>query len=120
HGDRVTIFGGWGAYEQGWAAVEPCLDWAVSRYSESWLDRENLLEGVDQGIAYSVEESDPLLRRRTRTVGEELAELLRVGRISRRRGAAEVAVGDGVGPRSPLHGDFADDAVGANRNGGVQ
>ena len=23
----VTIFGGWGAYEQGWAAVEPRLEW---------------------------------------------------------------------------------------------
>jgi ketosteroid isomerase-like protein len=55
HRDDVTIFGGWGAYEQGWAAVEPRLDWAASRYSEGWLDRENLLEGVDQDIAYSVD-----------------------------------------------------------------
>ncbi len=51
----VTIFGGWGAYEQGWAAVEPRLEWAASRYSEGWLDRENLLEGVDQAVAYSVD-----------------------------------------------------------------
>ena len=49
--DDVTIFGGWGAYEQGWAAVEPRLEWAASRYSEGWLDRENLLEGVDQAVA---------------------------------------------------------------------
>jgi hypothetical protein len=55
HRDDVTIFGGWGACEQGWAAVEPRLDWAASRYSEGWLDRENLLEGVDQDIAYSVD-----------------------------------------------------------------
>ena len=55
HADDVMIFGGWGAYEQGWAAVEPRLDWAASRYAEGWLDRENLLEGVDQDIAYSVD-----------------------------------------------------------------
>lgn len=53
--DDVVIFGGWGAYEQGWTAVEPRLDWAGSRYSEGWLDHENLLEGVDQHIAYSVD-----------------------------------------------------------------
>ena len=53
--DDVMIFGGWGAYEQGWAAVEPRLEWAASRYSEGWLDRENLLEGVDQAVAYSVD-----------------------------------------------------------------
>jgi hypothetical protein len=52
--DDVTIFGGWGAYEQGWAAVER-LERAASRYSEGWLDRENLLEGVDQDIGYPVE-----------------------------------------------------------------
>ncbi len=55
HRDDVTIFGGWGACEQGWAGVEPRLDWAASRYSEGWFDRENLLEGVDQDIAYSVD-----------------------------------------------------------------
>ena len=30
-GDDVTIFGGFGAYERGWAAVGPRLDWAASR-----------------------------------------------------------------------------------------
>jgi len=55
HADDVMIFGGWGAWEQGWAAVEPRLDWAASRYAEGWLDRENLLDGVDQDIAYSVD-----------------------------------------------------------------
>jgi hypothetical protein len=58
HGDDVTVFGGWGAYEQGWAAVEPRLDWAAlaaSRYSEGELDRENLLEGVDHEIAYPID-----------------------------------------------------------------
>ena len=54
HAEDATIFGGWGAYEQGWAAVESRLDWAASRYSEGWLERENLLEGVNQDIGYSV------------------------------------------------------------------
>ena len=30
-GDDVTIFGGFGAYERGWAEVGPRLDWAASR-----------------------------------------------------------------------------------------
>ena len=51
----MTIFGAWGAYGQSWAAIEPRLDWAASRYSEGWLDRENLLEGVDRAVAYSVD-----------------------------------------------------------------
>ena len=55
HADDVTIFGGWGAYEQGWAEVEPRLEWAASRYSKGWLDRENLLDGVDQAVGYSVD-----------------------------------------------------------------
>jgi hypothetical protein len=55
HRDDVTIFGGWGAYEQGWAAVEPRLEWAASRYSDGWFDSENLLERIDQDIAYSVD-----------------------------------------------------------------
>ena len=46
--DDVTIFGGWGGYEQGWAEVGPRLDWAASRYSEGWLDQENLGQGIDQ------------------------------------------------------------------------
>ncbi len=32
HADDVTIFGGWGAYEQGWDAVSRRLDWAASRH----------------------------------------------------------------------------------------
>ena len=32
HQPDVTIFGGWGAYEQGWEAVGPRLDWAAARY----------------------------------------------------------------------------------------
>jgi hypothetical protein len=35
-------------------AIEARFDWAASQDSEGWLDRENLHEGVDQGIAYSV------------------------------------------------------------------
>ena len=55
HGDDVVIFGGWGAWEQGWAAVGPRLDWAAARYRDGWLDRENLLRAVGPDIAYSVD-----------------------------------------------------------------
>jgi hypothetical protein len=34
---------------------KPRLEWAADRYAEGWLDRENLLEGVDQDIAYSAD-----------------------------------------------------------------
>jgi hypothetical protein len=49
--DDVTIFGGWGASEQGWAEVGPRIDWAASRYSKGWLDQENLHQGMDGDIA---------------------------------------------------------------------
>jgi len=32
HAADVTIFGGWGAYEQGWEQVGPRLDWAAARF----------------------------------------------------------------------------------------
>ncbi len=32
HTDDVTIFGGYGAYEQGWDQVGPRLDWAAARF----------------------------------------------------------------------------------------
>ncbi len=36
--------------------VEPRLEWAAARYAEGgWFERENLLEGVDQNLAYSVD-----------------------------------------------------------------
>jgi hypothetical protein len=44
-----------GHYEQDWTAVQPRLDRAASRYAEGWLDRENVVEGIDPHIAYSVD-----------------------------------------------------------------
>jgi ketosteroid isomerase-like protein len=53
--DRVSIFGGWGAYEQGWSAVEARLAWAASRYSDGEVEIENLASWVDQGVACTVD-----------------------------------------------------------------
>jgi ketosteroid isomerase-like protein len=53
--DDVTIFGAWGAWEQGWAAVGPRLDWAASRFAHGRIDRHNLFRAADQDIAFSVD-----------------------------------------------------------------
>jgi ketosteroid isomerase-like protein len=53
--DDVTIFGGWGAYEQGWDAVSARLDWAASRFGEGRVDVDNLATGVSGDLAYSID-----------------------------------------------------------------
>ncbi len=55
HADDVTIFGGWGAYEQGWDAVSRRLDWAASRFGEGHVDIDNLAAGSSGDLAYSVD-----------------------------------------------------------------
>ena len=39
HGDDVTIYGGYGAYERGWAAVSARLAWAASRFAGAGTGR---------------------------------------------------------------------------------
>jgi ketosteroid isomerase-like protein len=51
----VTIFGGWGGYEQGWDAVSRRLDWAASRFGEGHVDIGNLAAGSSGDLAYSID-----------------------------------------------------------------
>ncbi len=53
--DDVTIFGGWGAYEQGWDAVSRRLDWAASRFGKGHIDIDNLAAGSSGDLAYSID-----------------------------------------------------------------
>ena len=55
HADDVTIFGGWGGYEQGWDAVSGRLDWAASRFGEGHVDIGNLAAGSSGDLAYSID-----------------------------------------------------------------
>lgn len=54
HADDVTIFGGWGAYEQGWAQVGPRLEWGATRYRGGHMDFELLSLTLSGELAYSV------------------------------------------------------------------
>lgn len=50
----VTIFGGWGAYERGWAQVERRLEWAAARWHGGLTDFELLAEGASGAVAYTI------------------------------------------------------------------
>jgi ketosteroid isomerase-like protein len=81
--DDVTIFGGWGAYEQGWVAVSRRLDWAASRFGQRNVDIDNLAAGSNGDLAYSID-----IERNVALVdGPERPETaLRVTHICRRAG----------------------------------
>src|SRR6266704_368512 len=49
----VTIFGGWGAYEQGWEQVGPRLDWAAERFRGGAVACELLAQGIGGDLAYT-------------------------------------------------------------------
>ena len=54
--DDVTIFGAFGAYERGWAAVGPRLDWAASRFAADnpTVRYEPLAAGSSGDLGYAV------------------------------------------------------------------
>jgi len=54
HADDVTIFGGWGAYEQGWEQVGPRLDWAAARFLGGTLTYQRLAQGMSGDLAYTI------------------------------------------------------------------
>jgi ketosteroid isomerase-like protein len=82
HQDDVTIFGGWGAYELGWAEVGARLDWAASRFGGGHLRQEIIASGTSGDLGYTV----CLERGLARVAGQsgEAPVVLRVTQIYRR------------------------------------
>jgi ketosteroid isomerase-like protein len=80
--EEVTIFGAWGAYEQGWTDVEPRLHWAAARFATGGTQQEILSMGSSGDLGYSV----ALERGQVRLAGESAAApmLLRVTHVYRR------------------------------------
>lgn len=84
--DDVTIMGGWGAFERGWAEVRSRYDWAAARFrpSNAKLRVEYLASGASGDLAYTVaiERSESLI------VGQERQRLqeLRVTHLFRKEG----------------------------------
>jgi ketosteroid isomerase-like protein len=51
---HVSIFGGRGAYEQGWDQVGPRLDWAASGFASGHTEQEVLSTGCSGDVGYTV------------------------------------------------------------------
>jgi ketosteroid isomerase-like protein len=96
HVDDVTIFGGFGAYEQGWAEVSSRLDWAVARYHSGTLTFQRLSQGRSGDLAYTIW----LEKQVARLVGQEedCPAVLRVTHLYRRE--------EGVWKIIHRHADF--------------
>jgi ketosteroid isomerase-like protein len=54
HGEDVTIFGGWGAYERGWDAVGPRLAWAAGRFAGGQVTYKPLAAGSSGDLGYAI------------------------------------------------------------------
>src|SRR5215469_6755422 len=54
HAEDVTIFGGFGAYEQGWEQVSSRLEWAAAAFHEGHSTIEMLSMGASGDLAYAV------------------------------------------------------------------
>lgn len=82
HGEDVTIFGGWGAYERGWEQVGPRLAWAAARFAGGEQTYHLLSSGASGDLAYTV----ALEQSQVRLVGQDLPApmLLRVTHLYRR------------------------------------
>jgi ketosteroid isomerase-like protein len=57
HREDVTVFGGFGGFERGWAEVGPRLEWAASQFSGGTYSQENLsaIVGTDVACLLSLE-----------------------------------------------------------------
>ena len=54
HADDVTIFGAWGAYEQGWEQVAPRLEWAAARFRGGHINFEPLAFAISGDLAHTI------------------------------------------------------------------
>ncbi|MDQ2785089.1 MAG: nuclear transport factor 2 family protein [Chloroflexota bacterium] len=85
HTDAITMFGGYGGSEQGWAAVSERYTWAAARNAEGAIQPELIAWHVTPEMAYTV----AIERGEVRSSGgQEFApKALRVTEIFRREGA---------------------------------
>ena len=51
HREDVTVFGGFGGFERGWAEVGPRLEWAASQFSRGSYSQEQLSATVGTDVA---------------------------------------------------------------------
>ncbi len=86
HGEDATVFGAWGAYEQGREAVGPRLAWAASRFGGGEIAYEPLASGTSGDLGYAI----GLERGTVRVAGQEEPRplLLRVTHLFRREDGA--------------------------------
>lgn len=85
HTEEITMFGGYGGSEQGWAAVEDRYTWAATRNAEGAVRSEIIACHVTPEMAYTVAIERGEVRPRG---GEQFApKTLRVTEIFRREGA---------------------------------
>ncbi len=84
HADDITIFGGFGGLERGWAEVEPRLDWAASQFAGGSVNEEDIsvTVGPDLACIVTIERYDARLK-----VGASFKESLRVTQLFRREAA---------------------------------
>lgn len=84
NGREVTIFGGWGAYEKGWAQVGPRYEWAAARFQDSnaqvTVQYISVVSSGDLAYTVSIERS----RVRLADQAEAMPMALRVTHIFRR------------------------------------
>ena len=82
HADDVTIMGGFGAFERGWAAVGPRLEWACSQFRDGVQERENVTTffGDDVGYLVSIDRNEACVG----SSGKRTVQVLRVTQVFRR------------------------------------
>jgi ketosteroid isomerase-like protein len=81
HGDHITVFGGFGGLERGWAETESRLDWASSQFAGGAVEERDLsvIVGADLACTVTIERYDARLKD-----GSAFAESLRVTQVFRR------------------------------------
>ncbi|MGI8858291.1 MAG: YybH family protein [Thermomicrobiales bacterium] len=83
--DAITMFGGFGGYERGWAAVDDRYTWAAAANAEGAVQVELIACHVTADLAYTVAIERGSVRP---SGGQEFApKALRVTEIFRREGA---------------------------------
>jgi hypothetical protein len=70
HADDITIFGGFGGLERGWAETAPRLDWAAAQFAGGSVEEKDLsvIVGADLACTVTIERYDARLRMARATI----------------------------------------------------